>query len=239
MQPRHDLYASRFPVAAHSSMQKVSSQGDVVSHTPALFMASSMLCTADPLGPQQLRAALQSVVEHPASVPLPPEPPVGAPPPLGPPPLVTPPPLGAPPLLTPPPPGAPPPLVAPPLGFPPLDEPPLAPSAPDPELPPLEFPSGLVVVELHATKARVRQTPAELRRRSATTPKPSGRSAGRPASRSTRAPGGVARQHRPTYPPFVFNFDSFSWMNARISSAMSSSLAHCSLYRVTGKRPRP
>ena len=28
-------------------------------------------------------------------------------------------------------------------------------------------------------------------------------------------------------------------MNARISSAISSSLVHCSLYSVTGKRPRP
>ena len=38
---------------------------------------------------------------------------------------------------------------------------------------------------------------------------------------------------------FAFSRDSFSSMKARISSAMPSSLSHCSLYKVTGKRPMP
>jgi hypothetical protein len=38
---------------------------------------------------------------------------------------------------------------------------------------------------------------------------------------------------------FAFNCDSFAAINARISAAMSSSLSHCSLYKVIGKRPMP
>ena len=38
---------------------------------------------------------------------------------------------------------------------------------------------------------------------------------------------------------FVFNCASFSAINARISADISSSFSHCSLYRVTGKRPIP
>ena len=38
---------------------------------------------------------------------------------------------------------------------------------------------------------------------------------------------------------FVFSSASCSRRKARISSAMSSSFDHCSLYKVTGKRPRP
>jgi len=38
---------------------------------------------------------------------------------------------------------------------------------------------------------------------------------------------------------FVFNCVSFVAMNARMSADMSSSLSHCSLYKVTGKRPMP
>ena len=38
---------------------------------------------------------------------------------------------------------------------------------------------------------------------------------------------------------FVFSWASFAAMNARISGARSSSLSHCSLYKVTGKRPMP
>src|SRR5262249_10197960 len=37
----------------------------------------------------------------------------------------------------------------------------------------------------------------------------------------------------------AFNCPSFAAMNARISSAISSSRSHCSLYKVTGKRPIP
>ncbi len=38
---------------------------------------------------------------------------------------------------------------------------------------------------------------------------------------------------------FVFNCASFAAMNARISSDIFSSFSHCSLYKVTGKRPIP
>jgi hypothetical protein len=37
----------------------------------------------------------------------------------------------------------------------------------------------------------------------------------------------------------AFNRASFAAMNARMSSDMSSSFSHCSLYNVTGKRPMP
>ncbi len=39
--------------------------------------------------------------------------------------------------------------------------------------------------------------------------------------------------------PFVLSWGSFSCMKARMSSDMSSSFSHCSLYKVTGKRPKP
>ena len=39
--------------------------------------------------------------------------------------------------------------------------------------------------------------------------------------------------------PFVFNCPSFAAMNVRMSSDRSKSLSHCSLYKVTGKRPIP
>jgi hypothetical protein len=38
---------------------------------------------------------------------------------------------------------------------------------------------------------------------------------------------------------FAFNCASFAAMNARMSADMSSSFSHCSLYKVTGKRPMP
>lgn len=37
----------------------------------------------------------------------------------------------------------------------------------------------------------------------------------------------------------AFSFASFAVINARISSDISRSLSHCSLYKVTGKRPMP
>jgi hypothetical protein len=38
---------------------------------------------------------------------------------------------------------------------------------------------------------------------------------------------------------FAFSCDSFAEMNPRMSSDISSSFSHCSLYSVTGKRPMP
>ena len=38
---------------------------------------------------------------------------------------------------------------------------------------------------------------------------------------------------------FFFKCASFAAMKARISADMSSSFSHCSLYKVTGKRPIP
>ncbi len=38
---------------------------------------------------------------------------------------------------------------------------------------------------------------------------------------------------------FAFNCASFAAMNDRMSADMSSSFSHCSLYKVTGKRPIP
>src|SRR4051794_6751537 len=37
----------------------------------------------------------------------------------------------------------------------------------------------------------------------------------------------------------AFSFVSFATMNSRISSGISRSFSHCSLYKVTGKRPIP
>ncbi len=55
-------------------------------------------------------------------------------------------------------------------------------------------------------------------------------------------PDGVAARSRPDgrgHDPFVLSWGSFSCMKARISSDMSRSFSHCSLYKVTGKRPNP
>jgi hypothetical protein len=56
--------------------------------------------------------------------------------------------------------------------------------------------------------------------------------------RSIRATGYSVRATNAPY-SFAFNCASFAAMKARISSAMSSSFTHCSLYSVTGNRPMP
>ncbi len=41
------------------------------------------------------------------------------------------------------------------------------------------------------------------------------------------------------YPSFFFNLSSLSAINLRISSPLCKRRSHCSLYKVTGKRPKP
>ena len=53
-------------------------------------------------------------------------------------------------------------------------------------------------------------------------------------SRTARANIRAVRNHS-----FAFSRASFSVINARISSDMFRSFNHCSLYKVTGKRPIP
>jgi len=60
---------------------------------------------------------------------------------------------------------------------------------------------------------------------------------------SEAAPGAAAACQTPgqlgRFYSFVFNCASFAVINVRISSDMSSSSSHCSLYKVTAKRPIP
>jgi len=61
--------------------------------------------------------------------------------------------------------------------------------------------------------------------------------------KSARFCGNLRVPANPGHPPrrqsLLFSRPSLAAMKVRISSAISSSFSHCSLYSVTGKRPSP